>query len=663
MAYFITGATGFIGSHLVERLAKRKGVIYALVRPDSEHKLDALRKKLTLKSDRLVAVRGDLTKEHLGIRRDVLAKLEGKVRHFFHLAAHYDVMSSDDEMQMRVNVDGTREAVRVAELLKVKCFHHMSSVAVAGLFPGYWREDMFEEAQEFDQPYFRTKRLAEHVVRTECRVPYRVYRPGIVVGHSRTGEIPKVDGPYYLFKFLQRVRNALPAWVPLVGLEGGQINIVPVDYVADAADYLAHKSGLNGRVFHLTDPQPYRSGEALNIIAKAARAPQFAMRIDARMLDIVPKNMRDLILDLPPVKRLVETILKDLGVPRETLQYINYPTRFDCRDTLRALEGSGIACPRLDEYAPVIWDYWERHLDPDAHRDRTLRGAVQDKVVVITGSSSGIGRATAIKVGAAGGIVCLVARREELLEQVRAEIKAAGGTAHVYAADLTVMKQCDDVLARILKAHGRIDVLINNAGKSIRRSIRQSYDRFHDFERLMQINYFSAIRLIIGVLPHMTERRAGHIINVSTLGVLANSPRFSGYVASKAALDAFSRCVQAEFLDKDIKFTTINMPLVRTPMIDPTRLYEHVPALTEDEAAEMLCQAIIYQPKRIATRLGIFAQVMTTLLPGVSDVILNTAYKLFPDSAKPKDETAEPKDETPSAEAMVFAALMRGIHW
>ena len=662
MSYFITGATGFIGGELVGQLAKRKGTIYALVRAESEHKLDALRKQLGLKADRLVAVRGDLTKPHLGVRKDVAAKLEGKVKHFFHVAAHYDMMSDDDELQIHVNVEGTREAVNLAEAIKAKCFHHMSSVAVAGLFQGYWQEDMFEEADEFDQPYFRSKRLAEAVVRAECKLPYRIYRPGIVVGNSKTGEIPKADGPYYLFKFLQRVRNALPAWVPLIGLEGGRINIVPVDYVAAATDYLAHKSGLNGRTFHLTDPQPFRSGEALNIFAKASRAPQFAMRVDARMLDIIPKNMRELILQLPPVKRIIDSILRDLGVPRETLTYINYPTRFDCRDTQRALENSGITCPRLDTYAPVIWDYWERNLDPDVNRDRSLAGAVRDKVVVITGASSGIGRATAIKVGAAGGITCIVARREDMLKEVQAAIKAAGGKAFIYPADLSILKHCDEVLEKVIKDHGHVDVLINNAGKSIRRSIKQSYDRFHDFERLMQLNYFAAVRLIMGLLPHMSERKQGHIINVSTMGVLANSPRFSGYIASKAALDAFSRCVQPEFLDKDIKFTTINMPLVRTPMIDPTRMYEHVPALTEEEAADMLVQALIYRPKRIATRLGIFAQVMTTLLPGVSDVVLNTAYKLFPDSAKSKDDS-EPKDDGVSPEAMVFAALMRGIHW
>lgn len=662
MSYFVTGATGFIGGQLVRRLVKRKGAIYALVRPDSEDKFEALRKKLGAKASQLIAIHGDLTKPGLGVRKDALAKLEGKVRHFMHLAAHYDIMSEDEELQIRVNVEGTRNALQFAEAVGAKCFHYMSSVAVAGLFRGYWQEDMFEEADEFDQPYFRSKRLAEAVVRYECKLPYRIYRPSIVVGDSKTGEISKADGPYYIFKSLQRIRNLLPSWVPLVGLEGGRINIVPVDYVADAMDYLAHQSGLKGRTFHLTDPQPFRSGEALNIFARAARAPQFAMRIDSRMLDIVPKSLREGILQLPPIRRIVDTILKDIGIPRETFTYLNYPTRFDCRDTLRALEGSGIACPRLDTYAPIIWDYWERNLDPDLSRDRSLSGAVKGKVVVITGGSSGIGRSTALKVAAAGAKTVIVARTMEQLEETKSEIESSGGKAFIYQADLADMKQCDHVLARIFEDHGHIDILINNAGHSIRRSIKQSYNRFHDFERLIQINYFAPVRLILGVLPSMSERRQGHIINVSSMGVLANSPRFSGYVASKSALDAFSRCVAAEFLDKNVKFTTINMPLVRTPMIGPTRLYEHVPALTPDEAADMLCEAIIYQPKRIATRLGIFAQVMTTLLPSVSDVILNTAYKLFPDTGKPKEEE-DAKAEEPSTEAMVFASIMRGIYW
>lgn len=662
MDYFVTGATGFIGGHLIERLLARKGKIYVLVRSGSEKKIDALRERLGDHSKRIVPVKGDLTKSKLGVSPSRIGKLKGTIRHFFHLGAIYDITSENTDEQVAINVDGTRHALQFAEAVGAKCFHHASSIAAAGLYRGTFAEDMFEEATETRQPYFRTKHESEGIVRYEAQIPYRIYRPGVVVGHSETGEISKIDGPYYLFRFLKRVRRALPQWVPLVGIEGGRINIVPVDYVADAMDYLAHARGLNGRCFHLTDPKPYRSGEVLNLFSRAAGGPRFVMRIDYRLTEFVPKAVRDGIVNLPPVQRIVDTVLSDFGIPREALRYVNYPTRFDCRDTLKALKGSGIACPDLQDYAGVCWDYWLRNLDPDLHRDHTLTGAVRGKVVVITGASSGIGKAAAMRVSKAGAKTILVARSADKLVETKQEIEHAGGEAHVYRADVSDMKQCDKLVRSIVRDHGRIDVLVNNAGRSIRRSIHNSYDRFHDFERTIQLNYFGAIRLILNVLPEMEKQGFGHVINVSSIGVLANAPRFSAYVASKAALDAFARCARPEFLDKNVHFTTINMPLVRTPMINPTSMYEHVPTLTPDEAADMVCEALVEKPKRLATRLGIFAQVVSALTPNVADVVLNAAYRLFPESAAAlgKDKAVE---QEPTAEAVAFASLMRGVHW
>jgi len=662
MSYFVTGATGFIGRNLLERLLERKGTIYCLVRRGSDRKFEDLRKRLGANAHRLVAVKGDIERPLCGLRKQDLTRLRGKVTHFFHLAAFYDIMSADETRHSTINVEGTRHAVELAQAFKASHFQYASSTAVAGMFPGYWREDMFEEAEDFHHPYFRSKHAAEGVVRTECTIPYRIYRPGIVVGNSKTGETDKPDGPYYVFKFLQKVRGALPAWVPLVGLEGGRINIVPVDFVADAIDHLAHKRGLDGQCFHLTDPDPYRAGEVLNIFADAAHAPQFVMRINSRMLDLVPRGIREGLMGLPPIRRIIDTLLADLGIPYEVFHYLGYPTRFDCRDTVEALKKSGIACPPLETYAAKIWDYWERHLDPDLFRDRSLAGAVRDRVVVVTGASSGIGRAAANKIAAAGAKTILVARNHDGLELVRKEIADRGGRAYVYTADLSNMEECDAVMDAILKEHESVDYLVNNAGRSIRRSITQSYDRFHDYERLMQLNYFGAIRLILRVLPGMAERRRGHIINVSSMGVLANPPRFSAYVASKSALDAFSRCAQAEYLDRDICFTTISMPLVRTPMIDATGIYENVPAMSADEAADMIVRAIVDKPRRIATRLGVFAQVMHTVLPNVALVVLNTAYKLFPDTGGPKEREGA-VEAPPSTEAVAFASLMRGIYW
>lgn len=662
MSYFVTGATGFIGRYLVSNLLKRKGSIHVLVRKGSEKKLDAIAERMGWDRKRLVPVTGDLGKPRLGLSPAQVKALSGKIKHFFHLAAIYD-LSADADSQQVANIEGTRHAVELATAIKAGCFHHTSSIAAAGLYPGVFREDMFDEAEGLKDPYLRTKHESEGIVRRECKVPFRIYRPSMVIGHSRTGEMDKIDGPYYLFTLIKKIRQAVPQWMPTLGVEGGRINVVPVDFVADAMDYLAHKRGLDGQCFHLVDPNPMRFGELMNTFARAAHAPEMTMRLDARMLAVVPSAVRGAVLNLPPVKRFTHTLLKDLKIPPSTLAFITYPTRFDTRNIERALKGSKIAVPDLESYAWRIWDYWERHLDPDLFVDRSLRGKVENKVVLITGGSSGIGKASAIKVAEAGAKVIIVARGEEELFKTRDEIKAAGGKCWAYTCDLTDMSSCDELVKTVLAEHKGVDILVNNAGRSIRRSIELSYDRFHDYERTMQLNYFGCLRLIMGFLPAMTARRRGHVINISSIGVLASSPRFSAYVASKAALDAFSRCAQAEFSGKNIAFTTINMPLVKTPMIAPTKMYDSVPTLTPEEAADLVVKAVIERPSRVATRMGIFAATLNALVPKAYEIIMNTAFEMFPDSAAAKGDRKALKDEQATNEQVAFAALMRGVHW
>ena len=661
MSYFVTGATGFIGRHLLVELLKREGTIHVLLRKGSEGKLAALKEKLGDDSNRIQPISGDLTQDNLGVSDADRKKLSGKVKHFFHMAAIYD-LDADYASQEAANVEGTRRAIALAEQVKAGCFHHTSSIAAAGVYSGVFREDMFEEAEGLKHPYFRTKHDSEGLVRNHCSIPWRVYRPGMVIGHSVTGEIDKIDGPYYFFKLIQKMRDMLPPWVPTIGLEGSRLNMVPVDFVARAMDHIAHLKGRDGECFHLTDPKPKRIGEVLNIFARAGHAPLMTMRVDARLFSFVPPVVKQGVQMVAPVRRITDQIFKDLGMPRDVLNFINYPTRFDNRNAEAALKGTDIKVPNLESYAWRLWDYWERNLDPDLFIDRSLSGRVKGKKILITGASSGIGKATALKVAEAGGEVLLVARTREKLEETLKEIEDLGGKAQIYVADVADMDQCDRLVEEVLADHKRLDILVNNAGRSIRRSVHLSYDRFHDFERTMQLNYFGALRLIMGFLPAMTKRKKGHIINISSIGVLSNAPRFSAYVASKAALDAFSRCAASELNDQNISFTTINMPLVRTPMIAPTKIYDNVPTISPDDAADMIADAIIRKPQRIATRLGIFAQVCHALAPKMMEVIMNSAFRLFPDSAAAQGKSKAGQDE-PTQEQIAFASIMRGIHW
>ena len=709
MSYFVTGATGFIGRNLVELLLRREGTIYVLVREGSKGRLAELRNRWGADEERVVGIAGDLGQPRLGVSEKDVELLAGEVDHLFHLAAVYD-MTADAETQRLANVEGTRHMVELAEAIDAGHVHMVSSIAAAGLYRGVWREDMFEEAEDLDNhPYFRTKHDSEGTVRDGCSRPWRVYRPGIVVGHSETGEMDKIDGPYYFFKLIRRIRNAVPQWMPVLSLEGREINLVPVDYVAEAIDHIAHLDDLDGRAFHLTDPNPRTAGEVIDIFARAAHAPQSSARIPAIALEpFAPLVKR--VAAIPPAGPAVDAVLSEFGIPRSVLTYINYPTHFDSRQAQAALRGTSIRVPPLEAYADRLWDYWERHLDPDLFRDRTLVGSVRGRagavgggtqvieqqvpdellrlgrrilgtvslekmvrgrVVMVTGASSGIGRSAALKIADAGGIVLLVARTPEKLEATQQQIEAGGGSAYIHRCDLSDTDDVDRMADEVLDQHGHVDVLVNNAGRSIRRSIALSYDRIHDYERTMQLNYFGAVKLILKLLPVMRERKSGQIINVSSIGVQTNTPRFSAYVASKAALDAFTRCIASEIIDDNVHTTTIFMPLVRTPMIAPTKMYQRFPTITPEKAADMICEAIIHQPKRIATPLGTLGQILYAINPKSIDYILNSAYHLFPDSRAARGEERAQRDgdrparadERATREQVAFAYLMRGIHW
>jgi NAD(P)-dependent dehydrogenase (short-subunit alcohol dehydrogenase family) len=665
MTYFVTGASGFIGKRLVKKLLARKNTtIFFLIRAESKKKVDKL---MTFwgeeASRRCVPVVGDIAKAGLGLSAADKTKIKGKIKHFFHLAAVYDMTASAEENHT-ANVVGTENAVALANEIKAGLFHHMSSIAVAGNYEGVFREDMFDEANDYlDHPYMQTKHESEKFVRENCSMPWRVYRPGVVLGDSKTGEIDKIDGPYYFFKLIQRMRAILPPWMPAIGIEGGRMNMVPVDFVVDATDHIAHAKGNDRKAFHLTDPAPLRIGDSLNIFARAAHAPQMALRVNAALLGFIPQSVVKGVMALPPVRRIKNAVVKDLGIPEDTLSFINYPVRFDCRETLKALEGTKIEVPALEDYAYKLWDYWERNLDPDLFIDRTLKGQITGKVILITGGTSGIGQATALKIAAAGTAKAVVVcgRDQEKIDETLKLAKKQGVKIVAYQADVADEAGCAAFVQALNDKHGGVDILVNNAGRSIRRALESSYDRFHDFERTMDVNYFGALRITMGVLPGMVAKKKGHIINISSIGVLTNAPRFSAYVSSKAALDAWTRCASSEFADRGISFTTINMPLVKTPMIAPTKIYNNVPTLEPEEAADMIIRAIVYKPVRIATRLGITGQVLHAFAPRIAQIVMNTSFRMFGDSEAAKGKKNEVVG--PSVDQLALSNLMRGIHF
>ena len=659
MVRFVTGGSGFIGRHLLRQLARRDGQTFVLVRPRSRERLEAFIESIGA-GDRLQPVQGDITQTAVGLGDADQARLRGA--DIFHLAAVYDLEASEADNQ-RANVDGTRHVVELAQRIGAR-LHHVSSIAVAGSkWKGRFTEDMFDEGQALDHPYYRTKFEAEKIVR-ESGLRFRIYRPGLVIGSSATGVADRIDGPYYAFKLIQRLRHAIPEWVPLIGFEGGEVNIVPVDFVARALDLISHRDGFDGSTFHLTDPAPGSLGDVTNEFCRAAHAPQFTLRVDSRAKAMLPGEATSMLQHWKVAQLLKRRLLEGVRIPEETIRFASSRARFTCERTRSVLEGTGVSCPPLHAYAWKIWDHWERHMDPEAPTERNLRKALQDRIVVVTGASSGIGRATAQLVARHGAKVVLVSRTKDKLDALRSEIEAEGGAAFVYPADLSDLDACDTMIKRVLADHGRVDILVNNAGRSIRRSIEAEYDRFHDFQRTMQLNYFGAVKLLLAVLPGMRSRRRGHVINISSIGVQAFPPRFGAYVASKSALAALSRCIAPEVVDDGVAITNIHMPLVRTPMIAPTGIYKNFPTSSPEEAAEMVASAILTRQPEISTRLGKVGESVNTVAPGLLQFVMTGAYHLFPETA-PKDgqRVEAPREEEISVEAAAMAYLMRGIHF
>jgi thioester reductase-like protein/short-subunit dehydrogenase len=667
MRYVVTGGTGFIGRRTVSAILSRNddAEVWVLVRRQSLSRFERLAAQWGERAKPLV---GDLTVPGLGLSEETLAEL-GSIDHVVHCGAIYDV-TADDDAQRAANVDGTKAVIDLA--LRVDAtLHHVSSIAVAGTFPGEYTEDDFDVAQDLPTPYHQTKFEAEMLVRAAPGLRMRIYRPAVVVGDSRTGEMDKVDGPYYFFGLLAKLA-VLPKFTPMMLPDTGRTNIVPVDFVVEAVAHIMHVPDRDGQTFHLTAPKSIGLKHIYRGVAKEARLPE--------LRGSLPGSVATPFLKATGRAKILRNMaVTQLGIPAEILDVVDLVPTFTSVNTAEALHGSGIRVPEFSSYAPRLWRYWAEHLDPDRARRDDPAGALVGRNVIITGASSGIGRASAIAVAERGGCVFALARNAKALDDLITEIRESGGNAYAFTCDVTDSASVDHTVKDILGQFGHVDYLVNNAGRSIRRSVSASTDRLHDYERVMAVNYFGSVRMVLALLPHWRERRFGHVVNVSSAGVQASSPKYSAYIPSKAALDAFADVVGTETLSDHITFTTIHMPLVQTPMIAPSRRLNPMPAITADHAAAMVVRGLVDKPARIDTPVGTLADVGHYLVPGLSRRILHQLYLGYPDSAAARgvaaqaehEPTRRPRRPAHSAVANLRAPgplkravrLVPGVHW
>jgi thioester reductase-like protein/short-subunit dehydrogenase involved in D-alanine esterification of teichoic acids len=668
MRYVVTGGTGFIGRRVVSRLLDTRpdAQVWVLVRRPSLGRFERLAAQWGERAKPLVA---DLTE--LALSDEVIAELGDHVDHVVHCAAIYDITAGEAE-QRATNVEGTRAVIELARRLDAT-LHHVSSIAVAGDFAGEYTEDDFDVGQQLLTPYHQTKFEAELLVRSTPGLRYRVYRPAVVVGDSRTGEMDKIDGPYYFFGVLAKLA-VLPSLTPILLPDTGRTNIVPVDYVVDALVELMHAENRDGQAFHLTAPKSIGLRGIYRGVAKAAGMPP--------LRGSLPRSVAAPVLKARGrAKRVRSMAAAQLGIPAEVFDLVDLAPTFVAKETRKTLQGTGIQVPEFASYAPKLWRYWAEHLNPDRARRDDPKGPLVGRHVVITGASSGIGRASAIAVAERGATVFALARNGDALDQLIAEIRANGGRAHAFTCDVTDSVSVEHTVKDILGRFGHVDYLVNNAGRSIRRSVVNSTDRLHDYERVMAVNYFGAVRMVLALLPHWRERRFGHVVNVSSAGVLARNPKYSSYLPTKAALDAFADVVASETLSDHITFTNIHMPLVRTPMIVPSHRLNPVPPISPERAAAMVVRGLIDKPVRIDTPLGTLAEVGNYFAPRTSRRFLHQLYLGYPDSSAarglPADAAAAPPSKrkpkrpvravtrgmrTPRS-VKRLVRLVPGVHW
>lgn len=638
----VTGGTGFLGRYLVEALLKKGMRLTLLVRnPESKllkELLEQCQQYVEIPSIKLIKF--DLTKENLALPKDFSLK---DFDHVYHLAAIYDLTSTESEM-LETNVKGTDRFLSCLKNDGFKgCFHFISSIAIAGNYRGKFDETMFDEGQKHGHTYHLSKFQSEKIVREYKQLndfSVRIYRPSAIVGHSLTGHIDKIDGPYYLFLLISMLKRWLPGKVPLI-LPKTKIvlDIVPVDYVVESLvciSQLPEESiPQNQFCFHLSDPSTPSITHVFSKALYIAEGPSVGMSlpVDQALKFLLSKQFK-MIRNLQALHIFKKEFLKSLNIPEHVFEALMPDIKFDATQTLVLLKDFNISPPAFNDYLAVLWDFYNKKLDPQKHRENLAKNMFKHKRILITGGSSGIGYESAKIAYSFGANVILVARDEVKLKRCVDEIKSLGsdlGEIASYSCDLSDLNACDELVGFIENKYGAVDILFSNAGRSIRRSISKSQGRFHDLERTMQLNYFGAARLILGLLPGMLKQGGGQVIHSSSMGTISATPRFGPYMASKVALDTLMDSMAAEYANRNIIFSVIKFPLVQTPMVAPTAEFKKSKLTTPEQAAMMFVDAVIDQSRVKVPATGKLLSFASFLSPNFITQLYNYAFQVWPD--------------------------------
>ena len=614
MIYFVTGGAGQIGRFLIPRLLERGGSVYMLVGDDELGEFARLRAAWGAGEGQLIPVTGDVSRIRLGVSQHFQGQLKHKLDHFFHLATEFD-FAADGEAQARRNVDGVRRALGLAETLHAGCFHLLSSVAAVGRFVGLSDEQTFAEAPTLNNPYYVSYYYAERLVRAST-LPWRIYRPGVVVGDSLDGATNGINGLYYFFEAIRSLGEALPPWLRGATPEGGSLNLVPVDYVGQALDHLAHLQQGDGECFLLTHPQGISAGQLLRLLVVLAGGPTLSVWSQR-----LPYGLLSGLRPGAAGYALSERFLAPFGVPVEALELATSPTRYDGSKARELLEPADIHCPDVDEYVDVLWRYWLDRLS-DLNSRGPLLGRLVDgwygrrnhsalsrevsgKVVVVAGYPGQLAGSCAGKLSAAGAELILVGAGKRRLQSEADRLARGGARPKPYVCDLDEAAACARVARKILKNYGHVDVLLNisnqadgGAGAAGASSAAPGALARH----------LGAMHLVHELSASMIARRQGHIVNVVA------RPR-GATLAARSAADLVSRLLAAELASCGVRFDYLALPEAGRSEGGARRWLADALWHAPDEAAERVLKALTARPARLIRALAMLGPAGQSVVP------------------------------------------------